>query len=134
MSAITVNRGTAAAADFSDYLGRVVYETDADTVDLSDDPTAEVPLGVIHAIDPSGVRVEVCVAGMSRVRVGAAGVTGQVGFVAAANDAGDATQDGKVVAASAGEYYVGRALARVDSAEDDLIPIIVSVGQLDSDT
>lgn len=129
MSAITVNRGTAAAADYSDYVGRIVYQTDADTVALSDDPTAEVPFGVIHAVDPSGSRVEVAIGGISRVRVASGGLTAEAAFVAA-KDGDTAAEDGRATAAVDGDYYVGRPLSRVDSGVDDLIPILVSVGQL----
>lgn len=125
-----------AAASATEWVGRIVYESAANTVQLSDDPTAEIPLGVVAFVDDTdGQDVAVCVGGRAFLRVGAAGLTaGTSMFVAAANDAGDATQDGKGVDAVAADYYVGRVNIHADAVEDDLVEIFVSVGQLDSDT
>lgn len=122
-----------AASDPATWIGRIVYESAANTVALSSTPATQVPLGIVENIDEDLDQVVVCTMGRTHVRVGENGLTaGTDTFISANDDSGGAANDGKADAASAGDFYVGKVLLQVDASEDDLVPCDVFPGQLDA--
>ncbi|MEZ4436745.1 MAG: hypothetical protein R3F65_30465 [bacterium] len=123
-----VRRATAPTAA---WIGRIVHESAPGVVSLSDDPTTQVPLGIVREIDVDLEKVSVVVAGEVRVRVGAAGLTaGSSSFIAAAEGA-TAAEDGKAGDATAGDFYVGRVIDLLgDAGEDAVVLAYVAPGQL----
>lgn len=113
-----------AASPTSALIGYVVRESAANTVAVSTDATTEVPFGVVRDVDADLAKVSVTASGEARARVGEGGLALGVGFLAAADD-------GRVVAATAGEFYVGRPLDLTKAhAAGDMIRIFVQPGQL----
>lgn len=129
MLPITVQRS--ASSPTVDWIGRAVYESAAGTVALSDDPTTEVPFGVVREVDADLAVVDVVRLGITQGRVGVGGLTAGTSYFLAALDGATAAADGKLTDAGAGEYYVGYTLdLKADADADDMIDIFVCPGQL----
>ena len=89
------------------HLGKVVYESNAGEVTLQTDSsiaTGREPLGILVGTDEdqNGGRVSVCIAGMCKVRLGAAYTAGTSAQSIMANGSS------KAIAATDGNYRVGR--------------------------
>lgn len=124
-----------AAADPTNWKGRIVYKSGNTTVSLQNAGT-QAPVGVVDRFEADGTthRVSVIEFGEAWVVVGAGGfdadAAGVGQFIRGNDDAGGAALDGRAVAAAEGEFYVGRALADGNASAGGLMRCIVCPGQL----
>ncbi len=114
-----------AASNYFDKIGYIVLKSTTDEVVLAADGTV-LPLGIItDAANEAGGIVSVCVDGECYARFGAAVTVGT-------HHALMADADGECIAGTAGNFCVGRALASVTAADNDLLPILVAPFELET--
>lgn len=124
-----------AAADPTTWANRIVYKSGNETVALNNAGT-QCPVGVVDRIETNGTvhRVSVVEFGEAWVVAGESGFdadgAGVAQFVRGGDDSGGAALDGRAVAAAAGEFYVGRALAGANATAGGLFRCLVCPGQL----
>lgn len=124
-----------AAADPTTWVGRSVYLSANNTVALNNAGT-QAAIGIVTKalVNGSTYHASVCldgvawgVAGETTLDADAAGV-GQ--YVRGGDDSGGAALDGRMVAATAGDFYVGKMLAGTNITAGGLVRILVKPGQL----
>lgn len=122
-----------ASGDPSTWLYRIVYLSGDSTVSLHTTPASQMPIGVVQQVivNDTDYRVGVCIDGECWVKVGEAGFNATDDlFITGDDDSAGAAEDGKAAPAVAGDFYVGRGLARVDIVEDGVMRCHVAPGQL----
>lgn len=115
----------AAGSDFSENVGKAVYQSAANTVALWTDPTTQ-PFGIIDSVDEADP-TQVCVAVHGErccLKVAAGGLAAAVGLVTTVG------ATAKVTAPSAGDFCVAISLHKAAAAEDALVEGIVNICQL----
>jgi len=112
----------------TDLTGYVVTKDDANSVSLAAGPGSE-PYGVIVGVAEDGNSVEVCVAGVCRARVGAAGIdpTAPTNDVQVEADFAGQIQP---YAAGAATWKLGRIVAASAAlAQDDMTEILIEIDE-----
>lgn len=114
-----------AGSDFSENVGKAVFQSAANTIALWTDPETQ-PFGIVDSVneaDPTQVSVNIqgerCC-----LKIAAGGIAAGVGLVTTVG------ATAKLTAPSAGEFCVAMSLHQAAAAEDALVAGVVNICQL----
>lgn len=124
-------RTMTAGASMAGKVGYAVQNVGG-TVQLWDTKT-EVPAGVIYSVAPlEPTRIAVAQEGDRVWAVAGTTLTPGTHHFLTCDPTGAGTH-GKLIPATAGQYYVARLVSDVAVADGDFVEVIVTIGQLDAD-